>query len=222
MSTATGRYQPATLAGTSQAEPTGNPTAGIENGPPYATKTTAGAAYAADPRPTITVSLSGYAGGPTMHLLRSHRFRQMQISFEQGQPDERHLAMLRQAGWTDRRESEGVWTKQIDPNARWQSVARMEQEFKAIANAIRKDRGSGPVLSLRFIEAKVIEVEIHGRNLDDIRYYIGQGLTPWVWEQSEGISTINNNVVSITKITFKLCIIIIFLLFTFPVKAFEV
>jgi hypothetical protein len=74
-------------------------------------------------------------------------FKQMQIRFDNGQPDERHLAMLRRAGWTDRRESEGVWTKQIDPNTRWQSVARMEQEFKAIANAIRKERGMEPVLA---------------------------------------------------------------------------
>ncbi len=54
--------------------------------------------------------------------------------------------MLRQAGWTDRTEIEGVWTKQIDPNARWQSVDQMEKEFKVIANAIREERGLEPVL----------------------------------------------------------------------------
>jgi hypothetical protein len=72
----------------------------------------------------------------------------MQVRFDQGQPDERHLAMLKRAGWTDRTENEGVWTKQIDPEARWQSVARMEQEFKAIANAIRTDRGMEPVMEV--------------------------------------------------------------------------
>ena len=34
----------------------------------------------------------------------------------------------------------------IDPNARWQSVQQMEREFKAVANAIRKDKGLEPVL----------------------------------------------------------------------------
>jgi hypothetical protein len=70
----------------------------------------------------------------------------MQILFDQGQPDEQSLTMLKRAGWIDRTESEGVWTKQIDQNARWQSVDRMEQEFKAMANAIRKERGLEPVL----------------------------------------------------------------------------
>lgn len=107
---------------------------------------TQGTGHAADPRPVITVNLSDYSGGPVAHLQRSYRFRQMQIRFDQGQPDERHLAMLQRAGWTDRTQSEGVWTKQIDPQARWQSVARMEQEFKAVANAIRKERGMQPVL----------------------------------------------------------------------------
>lgn len=54
--------------------------------------------------------------------------------------------MLKQSGWIDRTESEGVWTKQIDPAARWQSVAQMEKEFKAVTNAIRKEKGLEPVL----------------------------------------------------------------------------
>ena len=69
----------------------------------------------------------------------------MQIAFEQ-KPDEKYLAMLKEAGWTDRTREEGVWTKQIDKDARWQSVQAMEREFKEIANAIRKDKGLEPVL----------------------------------------------------------------------------
>ena len=95
-----------------------------------------------DPRPLLSVSLSDVKGGPAMHLLRSHRFNQMQIRFDgQQQPDEQYLAMLKRAGWRDRTEEEGVWTKQIDRNARWQSVDKMEREFKDVANAIRRNKG---------------------------------------------------------------------------------
>ena len=97
-------------------------------------------AYAADPHEKISVSLSAVKGGPEMHLLRSHRFNQLQIRFDREQPDEQYLKMLRDAGWRDRTEEEGVYTKQIDPEARWQSVDRMEKEFKSMANAIRKDK----------------------------------------------------------------------------------
>jgi hypothetical protein len=103
-------------------------------------------AYAADPHEKISVSLSNVRGGPEMHLLRSHRFRQLQIRFDREQPDDKYLEMLRKAGWRDRTQEEGVWTKQIDPNARWQSVAKMEQEFKAVANAIRECKKLAPVL----------------------------------------------------------------------------
>jgi hypothetical protein len=103
-------------------------------------------AYAADPHSKISVSLSDVRGGPSMHLLRSHRFNQLQVRFDGQQPDEQHLALLKQAGWRDRTQEEGVWTKQIDRDAKWQSVAQIEQEFKAVANAIRKDKGLGPVL----------------------------------------------------------------------------
>jgi hypothetical protein len=102
--------------------------------------------YAADPRSVISVSLSDHTGGPTLHLLRSQKYNQMQIRFDGEYPDEKHLAMLRNAGWKDRTESEGIWTQQIDKNARWQSVDRMERDFKAVANAIRQDKGLTPAL----------------------------------------------------------------------------
>jgi hypothetical protein len=102
--------------------------------------------YAADPAPGLSISLSDHRGGPAMHLLRSHKFHQMQIRFDREQPDEKHLARLKQAGWKDRTESEGVWTKQIDRDRRWQSVQDMEQEFKNVANAIRKGKGLAPAL----------------------------------------------------------------------------
>lgn len=105
-------------------------------------------AYAADPHSKISVSLSDVRGGPAMHLLRSHKFKQMQVRFDGEQPDDKHLKMLADAGWRDRTQDEGVYTKQIDQSAKWQSVAKMEQEFKAVANAIRESKGLAPVLEL--------------------------------------------------------------------------
>ncbi len=102
--------------------------------------------HAPDPRPWQSVSLSDHRGGPAMHLLRSQKFNQMQIRFDREQPDEKYLAMLAQAGWKDRTQAEGVWTKQIDKDARWQSVDKMEREFKEVANAICKSKGMEPVL----------------------------------------------------------------------------
>jgi hypothetical protein len=125
-----------TIATTPDIEPAMTPT-GDDTPPP---------AHAPDPRSMQSVSLSVHRGGPAMHLLRSQKFNQMQIRFDHEQPDESHLAMLARAGWKDRTEAEGVWTKQIDKNARWQSVQQMEREFKEVANAIRKDKGMKPVL----------------------------------------------------------------------------
>jgi hypothetical protein len=64
----------------------------------------------------------------------------LQIRFDGRQPDEKYLARLHQAGWADRTESEGIWTKQI-PSGLWKPVADAERLFKEIANAIRRDRG---------------------------------------------------------------------------------
>lgn len=102
--------------------------------------------YATDPYAKMSVSLGGHPGGPAMHLLRSRKFHQMQIRFDGGRPDEKYLVLLGEAGWRDRTESEGVWTKQIDRDARWQSVAQMEREFRTVANAIRTDKGLEPAL----------------------------------------------------------------------------
>jgi len=98
-----------------------------------------------NPRGVMLISLGDTRGSPRVQLRRSHKFKQMQIPFEQ-QPDQKYLAMLTQAGWRDRTEEEGVWTKQIDKDAVWQSVDRMEREFKEVANAIRMDKGLEPMM----------------------------------------------------------------------------
>jgi hypothetical protein len=97
-----------------------------------------------DPRGVMSASLGDTKGSPRMRLLRSHKFKQMQIEFEQ-QPDQKYLTMLKEAGWTDRTQSEGVWTKQVG-QGQWQPVADAERLFKDVANAIRKDKGLEPVM----------------------------------------------------------------------------
>ena len=116
--------------------------------PPAAQAAAEQRVYAADPNEKLTISLSNIRGGPVVHLLRSHQYKHMQIKFEHGQPDEQYLKMLTDKGWKDRTQSEGIFTKQIDPDARWQSVAKMEEEFKHVANEIRKARGLGPAIEI--------------------------------------------------------------------------
>jgi N12 class adenine-specific DNA methylase/SAM-dependent methyltransferase len=97
-----------------------------------------------DPRGVMSASLGDEKGSPRIQLLRSHKFKQMQIRFDE-QPDQKYLAKLKEAGWTDRTRSEGVWTKQVG-HGEWQTVADAERLFKDIANSIRKDKGLEPVL----------------------------------------------------------------------------
>ena len=93
-----------------------------------------------DVRALLSVSLSEARSGPGMHLIRHHDDRQMQIVFDRVQPGEKYLALLDQAGWTDRTGSEGVWIKDV-PEGKWQAVTEAERLFKEIASAIRKDKG---------------------------------------------------------------------------------
>ena len=71
-----------------------------------------------DPRGVMSASL-GDEG--RIQLLRSHRYQQMQIRFDR-QPDEKYLMKLKEAGWRDRTEEEGIWTRQV-PKGEWKTVA---------------------------------------------------------------------------------------------------
>jgi hypothetical protein len=92
---------------------------------------------------------------PKIALLRSHRFNQMQIRADEPLP-EKQQAMLREAGWTDRTEAEGIWTKQLpkglddagNPRKKWRDTADAERLFTQIANDIRTEQKLGSVLSL--------------------------------------------------------------------------
>jgi hypothetical protein len=104
--------------------------------------------YAADPDPKLTASLSGTKGGPVIHLLRSHKFKQMQIRVDGEQLEDKYVKMIEDLGWKNRTRTEGIFTKQIDHDARWQSVRKMEDEFREVANKIRADRNLAPTLEL--------------------------------------------------------------------------
>jgi hypothetical protein len=74
-----------------------------------------------DPRGIMSISLGETPGSPGVQLRRSQKYKQLQMAFDE-QPDEKNLVKLRAASWTDRTESEGIWTRQVAPG-QWQLVA---------------------------------------------------------------------------------------------------
>jgi hypothetical protein len=100
-----------------------------------------------DPREWKTVTLGTSNADPKIRLLRSLKYRQMQIQFDRD-PDDKYKEMLAKAGWRDRTEEEGIWTKQIPRGSGWQPAAEAERLFKQIANQIRADKGLETVMGL--------------------------------------------------------------------------
>jgi hypothetical protein len=101
----------------------------------------------ADPRSLVTVSLGTSNDSPKMRLLRSYRFRQMQIQFDE-EPDERTRGRLADAGWTHR-PAEGIWTRQLPKEGeRWRDAADAEALFKELANSIRAEKGLSAALTM--------------------------------------------------------------------------
>jgi hypothetical protein len=88
-----------------------------------------------------------------LRLLRSHRYKQLQIRPDEDLPP--HVReRLEAAGWTDRTEKEGIWTKQLpEPGAdgrepspsRRRVVFEAERLFEEVANDIRAGNGLPPV-----------------------------------------------------------------------------
>jgi hypothetical protein len=97
---------------------------------------------APEPYGIRAVALSADNDGPVMRLLRSNKYQQMQIQFDD-KPDEAVRARLNADGWKWRT-VEKVWTKQLDPEARWRTQADAEAVFKELADAIRAERGLAP------------------------------------------------------------------------------
>jgi len=96
------------------------------------------------PFPFRSIALSDTAHGPKMRLLRSNKFQQMQMQFDE-KPDEKYRQMLIQQGWKWRIE-EKVWSKQLDQENRWRVQADAERLFNEIGSAIRADKGLSAIL----------------------------------------------------------------------------
>ncbi|HEX4138973.1 MAG TPA: hypothetical protein VHY09_01395 [Candidatus Methylacidiphilales bacterium] len=96
-----------------------------------------------DPRALLTASLGD---GKKIELLRSHRFNQIQLRSDEPLSD-KHQDMLKDAGWTDRTEKEGIYTRQLPREAeKWREAADTEKLFKQIANEMRANKKLGAVL----------------------------------------------------------------------------
>ena len=66
------------------------------------------AGFGPDPRELMTVTLGPSNADPKMRLLRSFKYRQFQIRFDQD-PEDKYKLMLREAGLRDRVHEEGIW-----------------------------------------------------------------------------------------------------------------
>jgi len=99
-----------------------------------------------DPFGVESILLGPTNDSPRIRLLRSNKFQQMQIKFDE-KPADNHLDMLRDNGWTWRNQ-EKVWTIQLDKESRWKTQADAEYLFREIGNAIRAEKGLEPVQEL--------------------------------------------------------------------------
>jgi len=61
--------------------------------------------------------------------------------------------------------------------------------------------GQGPVLLLRFIEAVTTDVALEGRRIEDVHYWISEGVMSWVWEKPPGFEVKDDAATVITRIT---------------------
>jgi hypothetical protein len=105
-----------------------------------------------------TVLISPEPDGAKVRLLRSRRYNQVQISPDGELPDWAR-ERLKDAGWRDRVEDEGIYTKQLPPRAKpaadgqepepakpaWPAVIEAERFFEQLANDIRAERGMPPI-----------------------------------------------------------------------------
>jgi hypothetical protein len=105
-----------------------------------------------DIRELKSIKLGPDRDSPRLRLLRSYRFNQLQIRCDEELPQAAR-EQLQAAGWRDRTEEEGIWTKQLPPRPRkdaedsgpvtpgWPTVVEAERLFHDLANAIRADKG---------------------------------------------------------------------------------
>ena len=105
-----------------------------------------------DIRELKSINLGPDRDSPRLRLLRSYRFNQIQVRSDEELPQAAR-EQLQAAGWKDRTEEEGIWTKQLPPRPRqdaegpgpatpgWPTVVEAERLFHELANAIRADKG---------------------------------------------------------------------------------
>ena len=140
------------------------PTPAEEAAPPVAVAAAAGPSSEEPKRPPFPTwasrRRSSSAPGRTarrLRLRRGHRYNQVQISPDGELPDWAQ-ERLKDAGWRDRVEDEGIYTKQLPPRA---PAGRGEpgadggpppggsltpsRFFEALVNDIRQERGMKPV-----------------------------------------------------------------------------
>jgi hypothetical protein len=99
--------------------------------------------WAPDPHPYASVNLGTSADSPHVILLRSHKYKQMQLMFDEKPPEEA-IAMLRDAGWKWRGQETG-WTLSIERGAEWRAAQSAEHMLRDIGNLIRGQKGLEPV-----------------------------------------------------------------------------
>jgi len=101
-------------------------------------------ALVADPVGMQMIALSDENDGPKMRLMRSNKYQQIQIQFDE-KPSEEVRARLHAEGWKWRN-VEKIWTKQLDPEGRWRTHADAEKLFVEIGNVIRAEKGLSQVI----------------------------------------------------------------------------
>ncbi len=109
-----------------------------------------------DIREMKSIKLGPERDSPRLRLLRSYRFNQLQVRSDEELPQSAR-EQLHAAGWRDRTEEEGIWTKQLPPRPRkdaedpgpvtpgWPTVVEAERLFHELANANRADKGLPPI-----------------------------------------------------------------------------
>ena len=98
---------------------------------------------APDPHGIETVNIEGYK----IQLLRSRQFRQMQLRFGEGLPEDKPSdavrGLLKNNGfhWNTK---DHVWTYQLKHGQEHQGHLEAERVFEAVAEMVRAEKGAGP------------------------------------------------------------------------------
>jgi arylsulfatase A-like enzyme len=98
--------------------------------------------WAKDPHNYASINVGRTNEGPHVVLLRSHRYKQMQLSFDEKPPSE-VLDKLRDAGWKWHVQDK-VWTLPVERGNEWRAAQDAERMLKEVGNLIRQKNGLEP------------------------------------------------------------------------------